>query len=44
MNPHLESLGAKSLKRKDFLALLKQFRDGSLARDCWQTDEVKLEL
>lgn len=44
MNPHLESLGAKSLMRKDFLSLLHKFRDGDVATECWQRQEVTLEF
>ncbi len=44
MNPHLASLGATALKRKDFLNLLKRFRDLSVAPNTWVESEVSLEL
>lgn len=44
MNPHLESLGAKALKRKDFINLLKRFRDIEVASDAWHPAEVYLEF
>nr|WP_275658965.1 leucyl/phenylalanyl-tRNA--protein transferase [Shewanella sp. Isolate11] len=44
MNPHLESLGAKALKRSDFINLLKRFRDIEVASDTWHCNEVFLEL
>ena len=44
MNPHLASLGAKSLKRSDFINLLKRFRDIEVASDTWHPTEVYLEL
>ncbi|MCL1094838.1 leucyl/phenylalanyl-tRNA--protein transferase [Shewanella kaireitica] len=43
-NPHLDSLGAKSIKRKDFLTLLKHLRDGDVNPDSWLTAEVPIEL
>ena len=43
-NPHLDSLGAKSIKRKDFLILLKHLRDGDVNPDSWVTTEVSIEL
>ncbi len=43
-NPHLDSLGAKSIKRKDFLTLLKHLRDGDVNPDSWLTTEVPIEL
>ncbi len=43
-NPHLDSLGAKSIKRKDFLTLLKHLRDGDVNPDSWLTTEVSIEL
>ncbi|MEZ9200650.1 leucyl/phenylalanyl-tRNA--protein transferase [Shewanella sp. 10N.286.54.B9] len=43
-NPHLDSLGAKSIKRKDFLTLLKHLRDGNVNPDSWLTTEVPIEL
>ncbi|MCE9678333.1 leucyl/phenylalanyl-tRNA--protein transferase [Shewanella sp. AS1] len=42
MNPHLESLGAKALKRSDFINLLKRFRDIEVASDAWHAKEVYL--
>ncbi|WP_299794285.1 leucyl/phenylalanyl-tRNA--protein transferase [uncultured Shewanella sp.] len=44
INPHLESLGATALKRRDFINLLKRFRDGNVASDPWVVTEVLLEL
>ncbi|NMH64218.1 leucyl/phenylalanyl-tRNA--protein transferase [Shewanella salipaludis] len=44
MNPHLESLGAESLKRDDFLVLLKRFRDAEPHAGVWAQTEVVLEL
>lgn len=44
MNPHLQSLGAKALKRSDFINLLKRFRDIEVASDAWHCAEVYLEL
>ncbi|MGI2261551.1 leucyl/phenylalanyl-tRNA--protein transferase [Shewanella sp. GXUN23E] len=44
MNPHLQSIGAKTLNRREFLALLHQFRDGVIAKECWHRQEVFLEL
>lgn len=43
MNPHLASLGAKALKRSDFLTLLKEFREGMVDANCWHTPEVIIE-
>ena len=43
MNPHLQSLGAKSLKRRDFLTLLRTFREGSVSASTWQCKEVHFE-
>ncbi|MEC4725391.1 leucyl/phenylalanyl-tRNA--protein transferase [Shewanella sp. D64] len=44
MNPHLATLGATALKRKDFINLLKRFRDLSVAPNTWVESEVSLEL
>ncbi|MEI6860021.1 MAG: leucyl/phenylalanyl-tRNA--protein transferase [Shewanella sp.] len=44
MNPHLVSLGAKALKRKDFIKLLKRFRDGNVSADTWLPTEINIEL
>ena len=44
MNPHLTSLGATALRRKDFINLLKRFRDLPVAADAWARSEVSLEL
>ena len=44
MNPHLASLGAKALKRADFINLLKRFRDTEVASDAWHPQEVQIEL
>ncbi|AQS35767.1 leucyl/phenylalanyl-tRNA--protein transferase [Shewanella psychrophila] len=44
MNPHLVSLGATALKRKDFIKLLKRFRDGDVAANTWLATEVYIEL
>lgn len=44
MNPHLESLGAKAIKRTDFIALLTQFRDEDVKPESWYPSEVNLEL
>lgn len=44
MNPHLASLGAKALKRADFINLLKRFRDIEVASDAWHPQEVQIEL
>lgn len=44
MNPHLASLGATALKRKDFINLLKRFRDLSAAPNTWVRSGVSLEL
>ncbi|QSX39377.1 leucyl/phenylalanyl-tRNA--protein transferase [Shewanella cyperi] len=42
MNPHLESLGARSISRTEFLARLKQLRDLEVSPDCWRPREVQL--
>ncbi len=44
INPHLVSLGATALKRKDFINLLKRFRDNEVAIDTWLPAEVYIEL
>ena len=44
MNPHLESLGAKPVKRADFIQLLTQFRDKPINPAAWIPSEVTLEL
>ncbi|WP_108946938.1 leucyl/phenylalanyl-tRNA--protein transferase [Shewanella halifaxensis] len=44
VNPHLDSLGAKSIKRDDFLRLLTHLRDGEVAPDSWCKSEVFIEL
>ncbi len=44
MNPHLESLGAKAIKRSDFIHLLKRFRDEEVTTQTWQCREVFIEL
>lgn len=44
MNPHLVSLGATALKRKDFINLLKRFRQGEVSEETWLPQEVHLEL
>lgn len=44
VNPHLDSLGAKSIKRKDFLTLLHHLRDGNVNPDSWLIAEVTIEL
>ncbi|WP_394202077.1 leucyl/phenylalanyl-tRNA--protein transferase [Shewanella waksmanii] len=44
VNPHLESLGAKALKRSDFISLLKRFRDNRVPDDVWYPKEVYLDL
>ncbi|WP_076413591.1 leucyl/phenylalanyl-tRNA--protein transferase [Shewanella sp. UCD-KL12] len=44
INPHLVSLGATALKRKDFINLLKRFRDKPVAVDTWLPAEVYIEL
>ena len=44
MNPHLESLGAKPVKRANFIQLLTQFRDNTVNPAAWIPSEVTLEL
>ncbi|GGI88864.1 leucyl/phenylalanyl-tRNA--protein transferase [Shewanella gelidii] len=44
MNPHLDSLGAKAIKRKDFIKLLQRFRDKEACSTSWQAGEVLIEL
>lgn len=44
MNPHLASLGATALKRKDFINLLKRFRQGDVSNDTWLSREVHIEF
>ncbi len=44
MNPHLESLGAKAIKRSDFIKLLKRFRDTEITTEAWLCREVFIEL
>jgi leucyl/phenylalanyl-tRNA--protein transferase len=44
MNPHLVTLGAAALQRKDFINLLKRYRDLSVAPNAWIESEVSLEL
>ena len=44
MNPHLATLGATALQRKDFIVLLKRSRDLSVAANAWEKSEVSLEL
>ncbi|ABV87849.1 leucyl/phenylalanyl-tRNA--protein transferase [Shewanella pealeana] len=44
VNPHLDSLGAKSIKRDDFLRLLAHLRDGTVSLDSWRKSEVTIEL
>ncbi|MCK8045367.1 leucyl/phenylalanyl-tRNA--protein transferase [Shewanella sp. 1CM18E] len=44
VNPHLDSLGAKSIKRDDFLRLLTHLRDGAVNPDSWCKSEVFIEL
>lgn len=44
MNPHLLSLGARALKRDDFIGRLQQLRDGSTAAHCWDKQEVQIAL
>ncbi|MDR8524196.1 leucyl/phenylalanyl-tRNA--protein transferase [Shewanella fidelis] len=44
VNPHLDSLGAKSIKRDDFLRLLTHLRDGEVNPDSWCKSEVFIEL
>jgi leucyl/phenylalanyl-tRNA--protein transferase len=44
MNPHLESLGAKPIKRLEFIHLLCQLRDNPVNPNAWVAKEVKLEL
>ena len=44
MNPHLASLGATALRRKDFINLLKRFRDGDVSVNTWLPNEVYIEL
>lgn len=42
MNPHLASLGAKTLPRQEFIGQLQQLRDGATANHCWQKQEVHI--
>lgn len=44
MNPHLDTLGAKAIKRVDFLKLLKRFRDKKVNPHTWDAIEVQLEV
>ena len=44
VNPHLDSLGAKSIRREDFIRLLTHLRDGQVHPDSWRKTEVLLEL
>ncbi|GIU49666.1 leucyl/phenylalanyl-tRNA--protein transferase [Shewanella algidipiscicola] len=44
VNPHLVSLGAKALKRSDFINLLKRFRDTEVDPLTWQPRQVHLDL
>jgi leucyl/phenylalanyl-tRNA---protein transferase len=44
MNPHLASLGARPVRRSDFLSLLRQYREVSINANCWQVKEVLLEV
>ncbi len=44
MNPHLDSLGAKAIKRDDFLKLLKRFRDKVPCPHSWEKTEVAIEI
>ncbi|MCS6209036.1 leucyl/phenylalanyl-tRNA--protein transferase [Shewanella baltica] len=44
MNPHLESLGAKAIKRIDFITLLSELRNNPVDPTTWTTKEVILEL
>ncbi|GGB49333.1 leucyl/phenylalanyl-tRNA--protein transferase [Shewanella inventionis] len=44
MNPHLLSLGAKALPRADFLHLLHQYRDNTIAASIWAPQEVLIEF
>ena len=44
MNPHLDTLGAKAIKRIDFLKLLKRFRDKKVNLHTWDATEVQLEV
>ncbi|MGS0692047.1 leucyl/phenylalanyl-tRNA--protein transferase [Shewanella sp. 0m-4] len=44
VNPHLDSLGAKSIRRDDFLRLLTHLRDGEVSIDSWSKAEVSIEL
>ncbi|BDM64917.1 leucyl/phenylalanyl-tRNA--protein transferase [Shewanella sp. NFH-SH190041] len=44
MNPYLVSLGAKPLSRRDFLHRLHQLRDLKLDTQCWQPQEINIDL
>lgn len=39
-NPHLKSLGAKEVSRKDFLSYLYQYRDVEMPASIWQTQDI----
>ncbi|WP_133407113.1 leucyl/phenylalanyl-tRNA--protein transferase [Parashewanella tropica] len=36
MNPHLQSMGAKEISRKDFIQLLSVLREKNTVSDCWK--------
>ncbi|QSX32189.1 leucyl/phenylalanyl-tRNA--protein transferase [Shewanella avicenniae] len=44
MNPHLASLGARSLDRRSFIELVHRFRDGQAIAGCWAPQEVEIAL
>ncbi|MGL4475854.1 MAG: leucyl/phenylalanyl-tRNA--protein transferase [Shewanella sp.] len=44
MNPHLQSLGAITIKRSEFLQQLYRLRQTTISAECWQPQEITLEL
>ena len=44
MNPHLESLGAKAIKRLDFIHRLTELRNNPVDPKTWTIKEIHLEL
>jgi len=44
VNPHLNSLGAQSITRQDFIAQLHHLRDGNVNPNSWLSTEVTIEL
>ncbi|MGX9459646.1 leucyl/phenylalanyl-tRNA--protein transferase [Shewanella sp. A14] len=44
MNPHLASLGAKALPRREFLSILHRNRDQQISASMWHKQEVLIEF